>query len=356
MWRKIFIVSGVGFLLTLALAGCSTVSYYSQSVVGHTQLMLARQSVDKLIPQAPDQLRNQLELSKRLKRFAEQALSLPASGSYSHYVALEREYPVWNVIAAPEFSVEPKQWCYLVIGCAAYRGYFAEAAAQNYALVLQQQGYETLVAGAPAYSTLGWFNDPILPSMLRFGDIHFAETLFHELAHQRLYINGDSNFNEAFATVVGEVGTERWLQQTDTQALAKYQKQLVAVDQFHQLVLSVKNELAAVYAQSLSDAELRQVKAQIFTDMRARYENLKHEKWGGRGWYDRWFDSPVNNARLAVFSTYRDAVPELKALLARCGGDLAKFYAVVSAMSHSDPAILRSDECIGSELSDSSEL
>ena len=176
--------------------------------------MLAREPVDKVLKTANEELTGQLELSKQLKRFAIDELSLPESKSYNSYVALERDFPVWVVVAAPEFSVDAKQWCYPVIGCASYRGYFKKQSAQNYAKKISKKGFEVSVGGASAYSTLGWFSDPLLPSMMRYGDVNFAETLFHEIAHQKVYINGDSGFNEAFATVVGQEGAKRWLKYT----------------------------------------------------------------------------------------------------------------------------------------------
>ncbi|WP_189398346.1 aminopeptidase [Arenicella chitinivorans] len=301
-------------------------SYYSQSVVGHTRIMLARQPVEEAIDTATEPLRSQLILSKQVRRFAVDELGLPNNRSYRHYVALNREYPVWNVVAAEEFSIEPKYWCYLVIGCAAYRGYFKQSSAHAYANGLAQDGFETSVSGASAYSTLGWFADPILPSMLRYGDVAFIETLLHEMAHQRLYVNGDSEFNEAFASLVGEEGTRRWLRQYRPHALPDYNARIQAVEQFGELVQSTKATLQSVYALNVSAETKRRQKQLALTQMQQEYARMRDEQWNGKPWFDNWFRQPVNNARLAGFSTYRAKIPMLSQLLIKCAGDLARFY------------------------------
>ncbi len=312
-------------IVCLSLSGC----YYSQSIIGHSRLMLARQPVDKVIKTADEKLAIQLELSKELKNFAIQALGLPKSKSYNSYVALKRDFPVWVVVAALEFSVEPKQWCYPVIGCASYRGYFNKESAQNYAEKMSKKGFEVSVGGAPAYSTLGWFADPLLPSMMRYGDVEFAETLFHELAHQQLYINGDSAFNEAFATVVGQAGAKRWLVQYRPEQLSDYQSKIFATKQFNDLITESKKELGEVYETNVTDEEKRQLKQQVFDRLKQRYEKIKTDQWNNKGWFDGWFNRPINNARLASFSTYYEQVPALQRLLQSCTGDLTRFYQAV---------------------------
>lgn len=332
-------------VLLISLGGCSTVSYYSQSVIGHSKLMLARKPITKLIETAPTELQNQLKLSVELKHFAEIELGLPNNSSYTHYVELKREFPVWNVVAAPEFSVQAQQWCYPVIGCASYRGYFKKSAAEKYARKMQSKGYETMVGGAPAYSTLGWFSDPILPSMLRYGDTDFAETLFHELAHQRLYINGDSNFNEAFATVVGEAGAGRWLKQVRPGEFEAYQRRLHAVKDFNDLISKTKRRLNVIYQSTLTDQQMRDAKQLEFVRLESDYQTLKAERWRGRGWFDRWFETPVNNARLAAFSTYYELVPSLNALLSQCESNLERFYRVLSITTKVGESALIPTEC-----------
>ena len=330
--NKIICCCVLGALL-FSLSGC----YYSQSVIGHSRLMMARKSVDKVIVTADEKLAAQLLLSKELKAFAIAELGLPDSKSYNSYVALKRDFPVWTVVAAPEFSVDPKQWCYPVIGCASYRGYFKKQSAQNYADKIAKKGFEISVGGAPAYSTLGWFADPLLPSMMRYGDVEFAETLFHELAHQQLYINGDSGFNEAFATVVGQEGAKRWLRKFRPNELKEYQDQINATAEFNSLVAQSKKELDQAYKLDIDDTKKRQLKEKLFVDLKQRYEDLKVQKWQGRGWFDRWFERPINNARLASFSTYYEQVPILEELLKSCDNDLVRFYKSVERQGEETP-------------------
>jgi len=345
MNRNLVIGLSAFLAVCLSVSGCTTVSYYSQSVIGHSRIMLARKPINKVIPNAPQALRQNLELAIRLRQFAVQELSLPNSNSYSHYVALDRRYPVWNVVAAPEFSVVAKQWCYLVIGCAAYRGYFKEQAARDYAKKLNQQGFETMVGGVGAYSTLGWFADPILPSMFQHGDIDFAETLFHELAHQVLYVNGDSNFNEAFATVVGEYGVRQWLRRHDSAMLERYERRIKALQDFNRLIAQSKERLIAIYENGAADDVTRTLKLAEFSKLRENYENTKLTRWQGEAWFDGWFERPVNNARLAAFSTYRELVPQLEALLDRCGHDLRSFYKVLESAPKSDHGVDIPNRC-----------
>ena len=276
-------------LVLFSLTACSTISYYGQSVIGHSRLMLARQSIDEVIKTAEPELKNRLLLAKQLRQFAVDELALPDNGSYSSYVDLKREYPVWTVVATEEFSLTPKSWCYLVIGCASYRGYFNQTKALKYADHLQAQGLETHVSGAIAYSTLGWFADPLLPSMMRYGDTDFAETLFHELAHQRLYINGDSGFNEAFATVVGQEGAKRWLNSYRPDLMSGYRSKIAATQQFNELIAQTKKELEQVYEADNSQQQKRILKQQAFISLRQSYESIKANDWNNKGWFDAWF-------------------------------------------------------------------
>jgi predicted aminopeptidase len=330
---------------SLLLSGCSTISYYSQSILGHSRLMLARVPLDKAIESADQSLKAQLLLSKQLKAFAVEHLVLPNSNSYNSYVALEREFPVWTVVAAPEFSLIAKQWCYPLIGCANYRGYFSQSAAHAYALTLASAGFETEVGGASAYSTLGWFADPLLPSMMRFGDTQFAETLFHEMAHQKLYINGDSDFNEAFASVVGEAGVVRWLQAKNPQGLVAYEKSAKIQQQFYTLLTTSKQALHEIYQSTLPPAQMRLEKKLLFKQFRDSYENLKAEYWNGQEWYKSWFDEELNNAKFAALSTYRQRVPELRRLLTKCDHSLARFYRVLSSAKQVDQRVVVPDDC-----------
>ncbi len=293
--------------------------------------MLARVPVDKAILEAEPSLAGKLQLSKELRSFAVKELGLPNNKSYSSFVALKREYPVWVVIAAPQFSLNAKQWCYLVVGCASYRGYFSKNAALNYAQQLKQRGFETHVGGAAAYSTLGWFADPLLPSMMLGSDAGFAETLFHELAHQKLYIKGDSELNEAFATFVGQHGAKQWLRDSGSERLANYEAALAAQRDFANLINSLKSDLREVYDSPLDVIEKSNRKASLFNEFGQRYQTLKEQRWQNRGYFDNWLLTPINNARVAAFSTYHDLVPELELFFKRCDGDLERFYTALSS-------------------------
>ena len=325
-------------IVLFSLTACSTISYYGQSVIGHSRLMLARQSIDEVIKTAEPELKNRLLLAKQLRQFAVDELALPDNGSYSSYVDLKREYPVWTVVATEEFSLTPKSWCYLVIGCASYRGYFNQTKALKYADHLQAQGLETHVSGAIAYSTLGWFSDPLLPSMLRYGEADFAENMFHELAHQVLYVNGNTAFNEAFASVVGEYGAVRWLQLHNSDQEGAYYQRLRFNEDFIKLLNDTKAQLAELYARELSEQDKRIAKANIFALIQTNYIELKNTRWKGEGVFDRWFDTPINNARLAAISTYRDEMPRFEKLLALCEYDLNRFFSLLTLTSKAHKA------------------
>ena len=342
-------------VIVSVVSACSSVSYYSQSVIGHSRLMLARQPIDKLIASesVDSSLREQLVLSKRLKQFAVDELRLPNTNSYKSYVALKREYPVWTVVAAPEFSLDAKQWCYPVIGCASYRGYFKRSSAEKYAQGLQAKGFETVVGGASAYSTLGWFADPLLPSMMRYGDISFAETLFHEMAHQRLYINGDSDFNEAFASLVAEVGIVRWLsQEQDSKAtspkiaLINYKDSLQVQRDFYNLLNESKLDLVKLYESSQSIEAKRAKKEQIFIQLKEKHSALVNKVWGGRAWYQSWFMPELNNAKFVAISTYRERVAELSYFFDLCESDLERFYHNLSSLKAIDGRVVLPKSCL----------
>ncbi len=299
--------------------------------------MMQRQPVERLLEQGVDtNLERQIRLSQTVLAFANAELGLPKTKSYQSYVQLKGDFPVWNVVAAPEFSLAAQQWCYLVIGCASYRGYFNKARAQRYAQTLEQQGLETYLGGAIAYSTLGWFKDPLLSSMFRYGDHYLVETLIHELAHQQLYLDDWSELNEAFASLVAEEGLLRWLKQTAPQEISDYAAHKDAALLFDGLLVQLKTSLTELYALELPEVEKRQRKKKLIDSFRSAYEQLKQNQWNGRGWYDHWVDQPINNARLAAYSTYQSLVPDLRALLSACKGDLGRFYVVLESLNRRD--------------------
>jgi len=313
-----------------ASSGCSTVGYYSQAVGGHFKLMRARQPLaDVLADDATSpELRQKLQTLIEARQFAVTELGLPDNDSYSTFVETGRSAVTWNVVAATEFSVNPKTWCFPIAGCVSYRGYFDKADAEAYAAGLASQNFDVTVGGASAYSTLGWFDDPIVDTMLRGDDTRYVGTLFHELAHQVLYVKDDSNFNEAYATFVEQLGTRRWLERRgETERIAQYDASVRRVEDFVNLLQDTRGKLQATYAMDLDEQAMRDAKAAVFEQMRADYEVLK-ETWGGFSGYDNWFRRDLNNARLVAVATYRRYVPAFYAMYIEAGEDLMAFYEV----------------------------
>lgn len=327
-------------LAALACGGCALtvdLSYYWQSARGHLELMRLARPVDALIA-APDTdpvLRQRLERAREIRRFAAERLGLPDNGSYTRYAGLGRPHVVWNVFAAPELSLTLKTWCFPVAGCVAYRGYFSQEAAEALAADLRAQGWETQVAGVPAYSTLGWFDDPLLDTFVSLPETELARLIFHELAHQVVYLSGDSSFNESFATAVEEVGLERWLAHRGDAALRDRHRQADRRRRdFLALLRDTRQRLEAAYAAPGDDAQRRRDKAAIFEAMRADYQTLR-ASWGGFAGYDRWFAQPLGNAHLAAVATYTALVPGFRRLLEEQGGDLPRFYEAVRGLAKS---------------------
>jgi predicted aminopeptidase len=334
----------------LALTGCQTVSYYAQAVRGHCQVLARRQSSAKLIadPNTPQELRARLEVAAEICAFARRELELPVNGHYQSYADVDRRYVVWNVTASPEFSLESKTWWYPLVGSLDYRGYFAERDARKYADRLSQKGFDVTVEGVEAYSTLGWFKDPLLNTFIHHSDAALAEILFHELAHQRVFASGDTDFNEAFATAVGQEGARRWLRRKGSAAsLEEYLTALQRHVQFVRLVADARKKLEALYgdehlpdgklkatkrARGLPPDQLRIEKQLIQDGLGGEHEKLKRE-WGGHAGYEEWFTGSLNNARLNSVATYYDLVPAFERLLVEQGGDLDQFYAAVKRLS-----------------------
>ncbi len=318
-------------LLMPALASCG---YYAQSIRGQWELISKRQPIETLLadPHTPAALREKLRRAQQMRRFASETLALPDNGSYRDYADLGRPFVVWNVFAARPLSLRLETWCFPVAGCVGYRGYFDQAEARAYAAELAAQGLETYVAGIGAYSTLGWFDDPLLNTVLHRPPPRLAGLMFHELAHQRVYVPGDTAFNEAFASAVEQEGVRRWLaRHGNAQQRAQYARFRQRQDDFVELVSTTRDRLAALYAGALSEAEKHARKAEIIAALRTDYAALKR-RWGGYAGYDAWFAGPLNNPQLAAVTTYRDGVPAFLALLRAQGGDLAAFYREVEVL------------------------
>jgi predicted aminopeptidase len=327
---------GCGLILLtafLVLQGCSSLSYYSQSIGGHLQLMGQSRPIMAVLqdPETPDSLKQQLAAIKQIRDFASDALALPDNDSYRSYADLERDAVVWSVVAAPPFSMQPKQWCYLIIGCASYRGYFSRQRADRYADELRAQGLDVAVEPVPAYSTLGWFDDPLPSTIVGWSKPRIAGLIFHELAHQKLYVKDDSAFNEAFAGFVEEVGVVRWLEGQDAQRLEQWQRSQQREQQFIELLLETRKQLQVLFDQVWTPEQMQQRKAALYQSLRNRYQSLK-KTWAGYSGFDGWFDRDLNNAHLVSIATYREWLPAFKRLLAETGGELPLFYVASQAL------------------------
>jgi len=313
------------------LSGC----YPLHAMHGHLDLMAKRQPVDVLIsdPATPETLKVRLERVAAMREFASRELALPNNGSYRQYARLNRDYPVWSVWVTPEFDLAPRESCFPVSGCVPYRGYYARDAAERYAATFRAAGDDVLVGGVTAYSTLGFFDDPLTSAMLRLPVARLAGLIFHELAHQVVYVKGDATFNESFARAVEIEGTLRWLeQQQDSAGLAAYRVALVRTEVFFDSIKTARAALAELYAAPLDDAAKRQGKARIFEALREtqRQRTQQEPAWSA---YAPWFADDLNNARLAAVATYFDEVDGFRALLAEHGGNFDAFYAAVKSQA-----------------------
>lgn len=325
-----------GVLAALSLSACSTIGYYGHVARGEYSLLAARRPIARVVadPATDAALKARLELAEQARAFASDRLGLPRNASYTNYADLKRPYVTWNVFAAPEFSVQAVERCYLIVGCLAYRGYFDRGRAESEAARLHEKGLDTWVGGAIAYSTLGWFADPILNTMLRWDDDELAATIFHELAHQRLFVKGDTEFNESFATFVQHEGLREWRAARglplDEDAGRKRQ------DEFEQLVLDTRERLRALYAEPLPADAMRTRKREEIERLRADYFRLRDTQWQGKGGYDDWIESDINNAKLLPFGLYRRWVPAFTALFARTGREWTAFYTAAAKIARLD--------------------
>ncbi|MGJ8571143.1 MAG: aminopeptidase [Hoeflea sp.] len=321
--------------LISALSGCTGVGYYAQSLKGHVGIMSARQDVEKLIGDAatPEPVRAQMAAARDIRQFAIERLDLPDNASYRSYVDIGRDYVTLAVFAAPEFSLVPRVWCFPVFGCVPYRGYFSKESAIRTARALQAEGLDVHISGITAYSTLGWSSDPLLSTMFTQDETHLASLVFHELAHQRVYVNDDTSFNEAFAVMVETTGVKTWLLAAGDEAgLRRYEAGLRRSDDFVALVAETRDELGRIYAGGGSVAEKRDAKSAAIDRLRQRHQQLRDGRWGGYAGYDAWMAAPINNAKIAATSVYNDLVPAFTRLYDLCAGDFPRFYAAVKRL------------------------
>lgn len=330
--RPIRLRAGPALLVGMAavLAGCASLTYYSQSVTGHLRLMAAREPIEEVLaaPETDPRVKRKLAVVQDARAFASAELGLPENRSYAYYAQLDRPYAVWNVVATPRFSLQPRSWCFPIAGCVSYRGYFKRNDAEEKARELQQEGLDTAVLGATAYSTLGWFADPVISPMLDNPPPALAGLIFHELAHQQLYVGGDTAFNEAFASVVEETGVARWVQARGRPEWAAQWRLLKARRaRYTELMLDARQGLEALYAGNADDREMARRKAAILETLRKRYAAMTPpDRRRGR------LPDDINNAHLALVGAYHGGAPAFRELLDCVDGDLPAFYEAAEAI------------------------
>jgi predicted aminopeptidase len=336
---RIFLLLPIVMLTT----GCASLGYYGQAVGGQLDILARSRSItdilddrtaaDTVAPPVKPAVKARLATVLQIRDFASNALHLPDNGSYRVYADLDRTQVAWNVVATPEFSLTPKEWCFFIAGCVPYRGYFSRANAEKFAATLKQEGLDVRIAGVAAYSTLGWFRDPLFSTQLRRSDADIAALIFHELAHQQLYVSGDAAFNESFATTVEIEGMRRWLAQAnDVAGMERYQRDRTHHADFVALLMKFRSRLEALYASALDEEQMRTAKAHEFATLRAEYTKLR-KQWDGYDGYDSWFAQDLNNAHLASVSLYNQYVPAFQRLLADMHGDLRAFYRQARSLS-----------------------
>ena len=327
-------------------SGCSTVGYLAQSVNGHLALVRSAKPVPEWLadPATPDALKQRLELSQRIRDFAATELAEPDNASYRRYADLHRSAAVWNVVAAPELSLAPKTWCFWVVGCVGYRGYYDPAQAEALAVDLRGEGLDVAVYPVPAYSTLGrlptggWLADPLLNTFIGYPEGELARLVFHELAHQVAFAPGDTLFNESFASAVEKIGAQRWLAEAAAPAArAEYEVAEARRADFRALTSRYRDELARLYASAQGDDAKRAEKAAILARLRADYAAMKATRWNGYAGYDAWF-AQANNAAFGVLASYTALVPSFEKLFEREGRDFPRFYAEVKRIAALPPA------------------
>jgi len=323
-------------LLSIALVSCETLGYYSQAARGQLTIVFGREDIQQLLKaqqDLPDELVEKFAKVMAIREFAEIELGLPVGGNYSSYVDIEREHVVWNVFAAPEFSVDPVNWCHPIAGCVAYRGYFSEQSALSYAAKLEEDGFDVYTGGVDAYSTLGWFEDSLLSTVLNRADYQLAGLIFHELAHQLVYLPSNTTFNESFATAVEREGVRRWL--TKSNEVSNIDAALLGYDrqqQFVDLVADYRDRFESLYKQETNEPSMRSQKLELQQALREEYAALKLQ-WQGYEGYDGWFSESLNNAQLSTVASYNDLLPFFAAVFEKSNQDFSAFYAEVSRLA-----------------------
>jgi predicted aminopeptidase len=333
--RKVAAVALAGVVMMVLLSGCEGLHFYRQAVVGEYGVLAHRQPLEKLMAdcKTPPRLKAKFERVMKIRKFAKDVMKEPVDDEYASYTDLHRQYVVWNVNIAPGLSLDAKTWWFPVVGRASYRGYFNEKDAQNYAEAWRKKGWDVYVDGIQAYSTLGWFHDPLLNTFIYEPEASLADLIFHELGHRRLFVAGDTDFNEAFAMEVAAEGVKRWFAaQNDPKSYKAYLEAQDREKIFIGLVMSTRSELKAMYGNArLDDAQKLRRKEEILAGLRARYAAAR-KSWGGCTGYDEWFANSLNNAKLNTVATYYELRPAFRALLEAKNGDMEKFFKAVEAL------------------------
>lgn len=331
---------GLSFFGAGCASGMDGVGYYWQSVSGHIALMQAGEPIDEVLADqsVPALTRERLGYAVQAREFAVSELGLPDNGSYRRFADIGRSHVLWNVFATGELSLELERWCFPVAGCIGYRGYYDERVAHLYADRLAARGMDVQVAGVPAYSTLGWFDDPIPSTVTRFPKAYIARLIFHELAHQVVYVKNDSTFNESFATAVEIEGMRRWFAARraagfDNAEQAGFEASAARKQDFVALLRQTRAALKTVYNSDASDDGKRARKAKILDQLKADYAQMKSTRWNGFSGYDRWFAQPLGNAHLAAVGAYHDLVPGFTRLLRESGYRMDAFYVAVRKLA-----------------------
>ncbi len=317
----------------LLLTGCETLRFYTQGVEGQVEILRKSRPNAKVLaaPETAPDLKKRLLLAEEICAFATREIALPGGSAYHRYADLGRDHVVFVLHAAPEFSLEPKKWFYPVVGELDYRGYFAEEDAEAYADSLREQGYDVHLGGTDAYSTLGFFHDPLLNTFIEYPETDFAETVFHELTHRRVFVNGDTTFNESLANTVAEEAMRRWFRAKGRNAdLADYEERLVKRRDFYARIAATRDELTDLYASGLPEEIMRLRKQEILDDLKTRARALQ-KRWGGKQ-LEEWLSLDLTNAHLLALVTYNQQIPRFKKILEESGGDFEVFFRKVEKL------------------------
>ncbi len=330
-------IRGLALLATLLLSSCAQMAYYSHLARGQIGLLAAREPIESVIrdDSRDARLRERLALIREARQYAVRELRLPDNGSYQDYADLQRPYALWNVLATPEFSLKPVESCFPIAGCVAYRGYYREALAQEQAQRYRAEGYDVDIGGVPAFSTLGWFDDPVLNTMMHWSDVVLVGTLLHELAHQRLYVKDDTAFNESYARFVELEAARRYFSAT-AQSSESEIKGRERSRQFTRLVLKARKSLASIYAMPLDEQTMRARKQAVFAQLRTEYQTLREEQWNGADPYAAWIAQDLNNATLLPFGLYDEWVPAFSALFEASGHNWEIFHRSCASLASAE--------------------